>query len=94
MDAMNKRTHQVPFLGKDSVVGTHTSSRTGVTSSGFGSQHPVGASSVSAPADTEEVNPLEECSFSLHKQKLGLSKADGKGRGGGPAMAGGFRTIE
>lgn len=99
---MNRGIHQVLFPGKESVFGAHMSSRVGVTTSGFRSQHPAGAiqssgrveSSVPAPVETEEVIPLEECCFSLQKQRLGLSKLMARGRGGGAAMAGGLGTIE
>lgn len=78
--AMNRRIHQVLFPGYQSVFGQHMSSRVGVTTSGFRSQHPACAiqssgrvaSSVPAPVETEEVIPLEECCFSLQKQRLGL----------------------
>lgn len=65
--------------------------RVGVTTSVFCSQLPAGAiqssgrvtSLVPAPAETEEVIPLEECCFSLHKQRLGLSQLMARGWGGG-----------
>lgn len=66
--------------------------RVEVTTSVFCSQLPAGAiqslgrvtSLVPAPVETEEVIPLEECCFSLHKQRVGLSQlmARGWGRGG------------
>lgn len=72
----------------EAVFGAHTSSGVGVTTSGFYSQHPVVAiqslgrvaSLVPAPVETEEVIPLEECCFSLQKQRLGLSKLMARGR--------------
>lgn len=99
---MNRSIHQVLFPGSESVLGADMSSRVGgVTSSGFCSQPFAAiqssgrvASSVPAPVETEEVIPLEECCFSLQKQRLGLSKLMARGRGGGAAMAGGLGTIE
>lgn len=79
------------------MSGAHMSTRVGVTARGFRAQHPVGAiqssrrvaSSVPAPAETQEVTPLEECCFSLQKQRLGLSKLMARGGGGGGGRGGG-----
>lgn len=91
--AMNRRIHQVQFSsrGRGAYLAQHMSSRVGVTTSGFRSQFPEGAIqssgrvvySVPAPVETEEVIPLEECCFSLQKQRLGLSKLMARGWGGG-----------
>lgn len=40
---MNRGIHQVLFPGMESVFAAHMSTRVGVTTSGFGSQHPAGA---------------------------------------------------
>lgn len=99
---MNRMIHQVQFSsrGRGACLAQHMSSRAGVTTSGFRSQLPVGAiqssgrveSSVPAPVETEEVIPLEECCFSLQKNKGWDCQSwwQGDGQWGGGVGGGGW----